>query len=85
MVVFVGISFNLIIIRVDRSNRRETTLQESGLPSYPLRFVQSGQARSRGLEVHISRDISQDVTDSDKHVDEDSLDKRAAHNWPSVV
>lgn len=71
MVVVVGISFNLIIIRVDQTaNDINSSLAESANPrSYPLHFMRSSISRtptSRGLEVMISRNIDT-VSDPGKH------------------
>lgn len=66
-----GISFNLIIIRVDQASAAPATSQETVGRSYPLRFVRTsvGQVTSArsGVEVMISQDIDQDISDPDKH------------------
>ena len=71
MVVVVGISFNLIIIRVDQSY--ETSAQssssqmESGGRSFSLRFIRTSasQTASQPVEVMISRDVDRDHEVSD--------------------
>ena len=70
MVVVVGISFNLIIIRVDSaSSGANSSLVETGPPtSYPLHFMRSSitTAPGRGVEVMISRDVDR-VSEGIKH------------------
>lgn len=71
MVVVVGISFNLIIIRVDSAAAAAagSSLAESAPPtSYPLHFMRSSvtTAPGRGVEVVISRDVDR-VSEGGKH------------------
>ncbi|PSR75960.1 hypothetical protein PHLCEN_2v8765 [Hermanssonia centrifuga] len=86
LVVVVGISFNLIIIRVDSSNNvPNSSYIESGVPSYPLRLVRASKAPTspggRGVEVMISRDIDRDIAESDKH---GSIKAESRDAWGAV-
>ncbi|KAI0346626.1 hypothetical protein BDW22DRAFT_1323122 [Trametopsis cervina] len=93
MVVAVGISFNLIIIRVDRANNPSTTSQASpsivsaphGGASYPLRFMRSGQETSqRAVEITITREHAlHSEADSDKLADSNSIKRES--KWGEAV
>lgn len=67
MIQVVGISFNLIIIRVDQTNHSlSASFVDSAAPaSHPLRLMRSsvgtGMSRSHGMEIMISRDVDRDV------------------------
>lgn len=65
----VGISFNLIIIRVDRANHSSTLSNPSvGASSYPLRYIRSegaGMTSQRNVEIMISRDVAFSVSASE--------------------
>ena len=62
MLVVVGISFNLIIIRVDKGIALGDSLPPESLP---LNFAPTpSENTSRGIEVEISRDIRNDTGDA---------------------
>ena len=77
LVVSVGISFNLIIIRVDQTNEQShasSSQYESAERgrSYPLRFARStvGEVttiRTTPVEVMISQDVDRDISEPDKY------------------
>lgn len=72
MIMVVGISFNLIIIRVDQTAAHAGSSfveSRSAAPtSYPLHFMRSSLATppARGMEVMISRDVNK-VAEAVKH------------------
>lgn len=67
MIQVVGISFNLIIIRVDQTNHGlSASFADSAAPtSHPLRLMGSsvgtGMSRAHGVEILISRDVDRDI------------------------
>lgn len=94
MNIVVGISFNLIIIRVDRAHGT-SELSHSGIPSngHPLRFMRSSmgpEISQRGVEITITRDVAFDTSTSigdsdDKRTDGgSSIGKPGAH-WEDEV
>jgi hypothetical protein len=91
MVVVVGISFNLIIIRVDQTiafkdGTSYVAGAESANPtSYPLRFIRSSVATgSGGVEVIIHRDVDRmlDVASSKHEADYGKPDEQG--EWTAV-
>ena len=64
MVVVVGISFNLIIIRVQQGIALRGASEENE-KTLPLRFVSqpNTQSATSGMEVAISRETEREVTD----------------------
>lgn len=90
MVVIVGISFNLIIIRVDKASSLSMPSTASvGGTSFPLRFVRSegaGDVTQRNVEIMISRDVSFNVSasETDKEEGAASVHKKDVDPWNAI-
>ena len=89
MVVVVGISFNLIIIRVDKGIAVGTTYASTTHvnTSIPLKFRSTRRtdapASSAGVEVVISTDVDRDNGDVEQGKDTSSMATGPKMAWPA--
>ena len=72
MVVVVGISFNLVIVRVDRGVATQSTYVETE-PTIPLRFLSRQVVPNSAVGIVLSRGVEQTRLSSDTVKDDVSL------------